>query len=81
MRTHPDIGLMTARHKPAADLVQLAHFWLCSFSSLFSVQKTGTRRYLLRSSSVCNANAIGNGSSVARRTSLTRVAWTFIDAS
>ena len=35
MRTHPDIGLMTARNKPAADLLQLARFWLC----------TGLRRF------------------------------------
>ena len=30
MRTHPDIGLMIAScKKPAADLLQLARFWLC----------------------------------------------------
>ena len=84
-RSKPERVLISAwwqqDNKPAADLMQLAHFWPCSFSSLFSVQETGTRRYLLRSSSVCNSNAIGNGSSVAWRTSLTRVAWTFIDAS
>ena len=32
MRTHFDIGLMTAScSKPAADLLQLARFWLCTF--------------------------------------------------
>ena len=31
MRTHPDIGLMIAScSKSAADLLQLARFWLCS---------------------------------------------------
>jgi hypothetical protein len=31
MRTHPDIGLMIASCiKSAADLLQLARFWLCS---------------------------------------------------
>jgi hypothetical protein len=33
MRTHPDIGLMIGScNKPAADLLQLARFWLCIFS-------------------------------------------------
>ena len=32
MRTHPDIGLMIAScSKSAADLLQLARFWLCSW--------------------------------------------------
>ena len=28
MRTHPDIGLMTARQQLAADRLQLVRFWL-----------------------------------------------------
>ena len=35
MRTHPDIGLMIATcSKPAADLLQLARFWLCISDTL-----------------------------------------------
>ena len=34
MRTHPDIGLMIAScSKSAADLLQLARFWLCSIDA------------------------------------------------
>jgi hypothetical protein len=33
MRTHPDIGLMIASCiKSAADLLQLARFWLCKYN-------------------------------------------------
>jgi hypothetical protein len=33
MQTHPDIGLMIAScSKSAADLLQLARFWLCSLN-------------------------------------------------
>ena len=34
MRTHPDIGLMMATcSKSAADLLQLARFWLCNVNN------------------------------------------------
>ena len=38
MRTHPDIGLMIASCiKSAADLLQLARFWLCTVEQFYSV--------------------------------------------
>jgi hypothetical protein len=48
MRTHPDIGLMIASCiKSAADLLQLARFWLCMAVNLSINANLG--RFPLRS--------------------------------
>ena len=47
MRTHPDIGLMIAScKKPAADLLQLARFWLYISPSHFNILSKNLRNMI-----------------------------------
>ena len=56
MRTHPDIGLMIATcSKSAADLLQLARFWLCMIRMQHFCFKFHCLLLIHRNLSMCQA--------------------------